>query len=100
LSNVVWSPESVPAADLAVRVRNLGDTLIVALSLEEPVELTDVAAFIWRLIDGSRPVKTIVARVAAAYGIDYATAAEDVVEFLGQLADGDLIEATDRGQFR
>lgn len=91
-SRQAWHPHSVPVIDLAVRIRNYDGTLIVAAGLNEQMELADVAAFIWRQIDGHRTVATIADTVAHEYAIDATMARDDVFELLTDLAAADLIE--------
>lgn len=91
-----WQADSVPVVDLAVRVRNLGEVLIVATGLGDPRELAGVAAFIWRRIDGHRNVAALTDAVVDEYEIDPDVARRDVVELLADLSTADLIQQPTR----
>jgi hypothetical protein len=50
-----------------------------------------VAAFIWDLCDGSTPVEAMIERIVEEYDIDHATARADLIAFLSDLQQQDLI---------
>jgi hypothetical protein len=55
------------------------------------LELTDVAAFLWRLIDGARSTSDLGLRVSAEYGIDLDTAVADTTSFIAGLIEAGLV---------
>ena len=63
--------------------------------LEEPaVVLTDTSAVIWRCLDGTSTDEQIVTQVAAAYEVNADEIREQVLAFLGDLEQRDLIVRT------
>jgi hypothetical protein len=78
-------PDSVPRKRLDARVRNYRNRILVA-GPRDPFELTDTAAFIWRLIDGQRSISDLAEAVCAEYQIDHQTAVPDVAELIATLA--------------
>ena len=89
--NAVWNiGEEVAWVDEADRV--------ALLDLERldrpPVVLTDTSAVIWLCVDGRSTDEEIVTQVAAAYEVNPDEIREQVLAFLGDLAQRDLIVRT------
>ena len=61
---------------------------------QQPVVLTDSSAVIWLCIDGTSTDEEIVARVAAEYEVNPDAIREQVLAFLGDLAQRHLIVRT------
>jgi hypothetical protein len=80
-----------PVQRLDVRARNYRGTLYLARD-EDSVALTEVAAFVWRLIDGSRTVDDLATVVAAEYSIDRDTAHTDCAELVASLAEAGMLD--------
>lgn len=80
-----------PVPRLDVRVRNYRGTLYLARA-DEVVELTEVAAFVWRLVDGDRTVADLAAAVAAEYSIDRDTAQADCDELVASLRAAGMLD--------
>jgi Coenzyme PQQ synthesis protein D (PqqD) len=74
----------VPVRNLDVRARNLRGKLLIARG-DTAFELDDVAAFIYRHIDGVSTMDQIAAQVAAEYGIPHDMALADGAEFVAGL---------------
>ncbi|GLY26196.1 PqqD family protein [Micromonospora sp. NBRC 101691] len=85
------SLESVPRLILGIRIRNFRGTIMVS-SGAESFELTDVAAFIFRQIDGRSTVGAIAVDLAAEFEVDKATAQVDTAEFVGWLRAQGVVE--------
>ena len=85
---------AVPVRRLDARVRKVGDTLVVGRA-EDVFELDEVAAFVWRQIDGERTVADLGAVLAVEYDIDAAEAAGDVADMLEPLVAHGLITMRD-----
>jgi pyrroloquinoline quinone biosynthesis protein D len=82
-----------PVPRLDVRMRNYRGTLLLARA-EQSLELTDVAAFVWRLLDGQRSLEDVAKAVATEYAIDYDTAYTDCSELVEALADAGMLDVT------
>lgn len=76
----------VPALPPDVRFRRLRGKMLLARQ-DDGVELNEVGASIFRLIDGDTGVASIAAAISSEYDIDGQTALTDVQEFLAQLAE-------------
>jgi Coenzyme PQQ synthesis protein D (PqqD) len=83
-----------PVPHLDVRIRNYRGTLILSRA-DTSLELTDVAALVWRLMDGSRSVDQIAEVIATEYAIDLQTATDDTSELVHTLVTGGMVELTD-----
>ena len=53
--------------------------------------LNDTAAGVWLMIDGTRSVDDITAEILKHVDVECATVTRDVIEFLGQLEERELI---------
>lgn len=51
-----------------------------------------VGGRIWSLIGEKRTVEAIVAAIVSEFDVDQATAEEDVLAFIGELRDGEVVE--------
>jgi hypothetical protein len=67
------------------------EIILMRLDNGELLSLVDTAAVTWRLIDGSRDPKALVAELVEVYAGDSAQIADDVDDLLGQLRDARLI---------
>ncbi|MFD5326769.1 PqqD family protein [Streptomyces sp. NPDC127092] len=81
---------TVPRHNLEVRIRSSEGAILLA-RYDQAYELPEVAAFIWRRIDGTGRVEDISRAVAEHYGIDAGTALTDTTEMLGWLLEEELI---------
>jgi hypothetical protein len=81
----------VPRRRLNARVRNFRDRTMVAGS-SQPLELSESAAFLWRLIDGRRSVGDLADALCAEYEVDRDTAVADVAELVGALHDAGVVD--------
>lgn len=72
-------------------MRNLQGRVIVGLDAVT-MELSDVAAFIWKAVNGQRTVAEIAAAVAGEYDVAVETTNEDVVEFLASMVEAGFVE--------
>ena len=57
----------------------------------EVIHLNEVAAVIWKLIDGKRTAAEIIGGVREEFDIDEGTARKDVEEFLAQLIEAGAV---------
>ncbi|AVH97017.1 MULTISPECIES: PqqD family protein [Streptomyces] len=85
---------AVPRHGLEVRIRSSEGAILLA-RYDQAYELPEVAAFIWRRIDGTDRVEDIARAVAERYGIDAGTALTDTAEMLAWLLDEELIRLGD-----
>jgi len=86
-------PDDVVVRPLNVRTRNYRGSVFVG-GYQHVMELTEVAAFVWRHIDGHRTVRQLGELVATEYDIDLLTATEDVAELLADLTDHEVLETS------
>ncbi|MFE9018908.1 PqqD family protein [Streptomyces sp. NPDC007808] len=82
---------SVPRHRLEVRIRSSEGAILLA-RYDQAYELPEVAAFIWRRIDGTDRVADIARSVAEHYGIDAGTALTDTTEMLEWLLEEKLVK--------
>jgi hypothetical protein len=59
---------------------------------DKSLELSEVAAFVWRLVDGRTPLHEIAQAVANEYAIDYETAYADCGELIESIADAGMVD--------
>jgi len=88
-----------PAPDVVFR-RVGEEAVIVQLrqnvgNLEWVYTLSPVAARVWQLLDGVRPVGDVVAAVCEEYEVQESEAAADVAELLAALREAGLIVETE-----
>jgi hypothetical protein len=83
------------SADLAIIARDDRDVILDLRRLDDPQprRLEGTALAIWRAIDGVRDRDGIVARVAAAYGVEEAGVGADIDAFLDELERLGLIDS-------
>ena len=74
----------VPVRNLDIRTRNIRGKLLIARDATA-LELDQVAAYIFRHIDGVSTMDQIAAKVAAEYGIPHDVALADSAEFVAGL---------------
>jgi len=84
----------IPVPRMDVRTRNFRGTMYLARA-EQSLELTEVAALVWRLLDGHRSVADLAKAVATEYAIDYETAYADCGELVEALAQAGMLDITD-----
>lgn len=92
------SPAFRPSPDVVFR-RVGEEAVLVPLrqnvgNLEWVYTLSPVAARVWQLLDGRRPVGELVTAVCEEYDVQETEAATDVAELLGALRDAGLIVET------
>jgi Coenzyme PQQ synthesis protein D (PqqD) len=81
---------ALPKRELEVEIRRTRTAIFIARGNEHR-ELSEVAGLIWRLSNGRRTVDQIAAQIADAYEVDAATAAQDALAFLDELAGDGFI---------
>jgi hypothetical protein len=81
----------IPVPIVDVRSRRYRGTLLLARG-EESLELSDVAAFVWRLLDGRTSLADVASAVAAEYAIDQDTACADCRELIESLAAAGMLD--------
>lgn len=81
---------SVPVPRLDVRFRNIRGQVLIARG-EDALELSEAAAFIFRLVDGVSSIQRIGELVAAEYGIGADEAVTDAAAVLTELGDAGFV---------
>lgn len=85
------TPDTVPSPRLDTRWRNYRGKVFVARG-EHAFELSEVAAFIYKSIDGQRSIRQIGEKLAAEYDIPVDDAVSDIAELLTDLVAADVID--------
>ncbi len=73
-----------------------GEAILVKLDSGEVIHLNEVAAEIWRTIDGKRKISEIVAHIQKEFDVDGEQAERDTLEFIKSLSDINLV--TEKGK--
>ena len=68
------------------------ETVIVETRAKRMHALNDVASYIWQLLEKPHTVKGIINKVIEQYDIDTKSASRDVLTFINQLKDRNLIK--------
>jgi hypothetical protein len=69
-----------------------GQAVVIQPALAEVSMLNEVGSAVWEAIDGRTAEDEIARRIADAFEVESATAAEDVGGFLDELAAAGLVE--------
>jgi len=77
----------IKCADRFVETSIDDETVVMDLESGDFFSLSGSALTIWSLIDGRRDTAAILADLAAEYGTDEATIADEVAAFVTELAD-------------
>jgi pyrroloquinoline quinone biosynthesis protein D len=90
------------AQDIVCR-RVGGESILVPIrqnvgNLDYVYTLSEVAADVWTLLDGTRRLDEIIDAICERYDIERATAAADVTALVTDLADAALISQVDSGK--
>lgn len=77
--------------------RIAGETLLVPIAgnladMQRIFPLDRVAAFIWEQLDGSRNLAVLCGRILDKFDVEPETAREDLLSFITELRDAELIE--------
>ncbi len=73
-----------------------GEAILVKVDSGEVIHLNEVAAEIWRIIDGKRKISEIVDHIQKDFDVDREEAEKDTLEFIKSLSDINLV--TEKGQ--
>ncbi len=68
-----------------------GEAVLVKVDSGEVVHLNEVAAEIWRIIDGQRKISGIIAHICSSFDVDREQAEKDTLDFLGSLLGKNLV---------
>ncbi len=73
-------------------VRQIGEGLVIMAPQGETTHsLEEIGAFIWNQIDGVRSLEDILAAITAEYAVDRDTATEDLLPFVQEMANAELL---------
>ena len=80
-------------SDRVAHVESPGRVALASLSdlAVPPMLLTDTAAAIWMLLDGSRDLEAVVTALAEAFEVEESDIRDEVIAFVDDLAARDLI---------
>jgi len=73
-----------------------GEAILVKVDSGEVIHLNEVAAEIWRIIDGKRKISEIVDHIQKDFDVDREQAEKDTLEFIKSLSDINLV--TEKGK--
>ena len=73
-----------------------GEAILVKVDSGEVIQLNEVAAEIWRMIDGQRKISGIITHICSSFEVDRKQAEKDTLDFLESLLDKNLI--TEKGE--
>ncbi|MBM0201670.1 PqqD family protein [Micromonospora sp. NPDC051227] len=88
------TPNTVPSTRLDTRWRKYRGKVFIARG-DNAFELSEVAAFIYKSIDGSRTIRQLGEGLAAEYDIAVEDAVSDIEELLTDLVAADVIDIRD-----
>lgn len=80
------------------RLRTVGDSNIVVptgkarISFNGMITLNATGSFVWRSLEKGMDAESTAKALSEEYGIDMATAREDVAYFYGRLSEAGLVE--------
>jgi len=72
------------------------EAILVKVDSGEVIHLNEVAAEIWRIIDGKRKISEIVDHIQKDFDVDREEAEKDTLEFIKSLSDINLV--TEKGK--
>lgn len=73
-----------------------GEAILVKVDSGEVIHLNEVAAEIWRIIDGKRKISEIIDHIQKDFDVDKEQAEKDTLEFIQSLSDINLV--TEKGK--
>ena len=73
-----------------------GEAILVKVDSGEVIHLNEVAAEIWRIIDGKTKISEIVNHIQKDFDVDREQAEKDTLEFIQSLSDINLV--TNKGK--
>jgi hypothetical protein len=73
-----------------------GEAILVKVDSGEVIQLNEVAAEIWRIIDGKRKISEIVDHIQKDFDVDKEQAEKDTLEFIQSLLNINLV--TEKGK--
>ncbi|RKR91081.1 pyrroloquinoline quinone biosynthesis protein D [Micromonospora pisi] len=85
------TPDTVPSLKLDTRWRSFRGKVFIARG-DQAFELSEVAAFVYKRIDGNRSIRQIGEELAGEYDIPVDEAVSDIVELLTDLASAGVID--------
>jgi len=89
---------AIPVPNRDVCMRQVGDeTVFLAESGSEIVNLNAMGSYIWDLVDGNHSLADILDIICAEYEVEPEVAAVDLERFVTELAEHDLIRWQDPG---
>ncbi len=84
-------PESKPLRSFSVATTSQDGNLYLVQG-DAAFRLGDVETAIWGLSNGKNSIVDIASTLSRDYGIDVKTAMKDVLDFVKQLSDADLLD--------
>ncbi|OQX60897.1 MAG: pyrroloquinoline quinone biosynthesis protein PqqD [Anaerolinea sp. 4484_236] len=89
----MFNLESIPTPNPDIVGRTVDNEAVLVLPVQGKVKvLNEVGTRVWELLDGNRSVKEIASALHQEYTVDQATAEEDVLEFINDLAKKEMLE--------
>ncbi len=72
------------------------EAVLVKIDSGEVVHLNEVAAEIWRLINGQRKISGILAQICRSFDVEKKQAEKDTLDFLESLVDKNLVTVKEK----
>ena len=72
------------------------EAVLVKVDSGEVVHLNEVAAEIWRIIDGKRKISGIIAHICSSFDVEKAEAEKDTLDFLESLLEKNLVTVKEK----
>ncbi len=90
LDTIIYKNERVPWRIIE------SEAILVKVDSGEVIHLNEVAAEIWRTIDGKRKISEIIDHIQKDFDVDREQAEKDTLEFIKSLSDINLV--TEKGK--
>lgn len=90
---MVTTLDDIAVPDDSLCVRDLdGEVFLFAGSGDRLHALDDLGSFIWRLLDGRRPLREVLDAILAEYDVAREIAARDLLQFVDSLAEQGVVQ--------
>ncbi|MGD8535051.1 MAG: PqqD family protein [Candidatus Aminicenantes bacterium] len=85
LDTIIYKNERVPWRIIE------GEAILVKVDSGEVIHLNEVAAEIWRIIDGKRKISEIIDHIQKDFDVEREQSEKDTLEFIKSLSDINLV---------
>lgn len=92
LTDTVERNQAIVASDMD------GETVMLNLSTSKYYNLGSVGGAIWEQLSAPMSIETLVTKLTTLYDVDRATCSQDILAFLGDLCDEQLVIRTAKAE--